>query len=69
MLKQFSVEAGTKMTMYFLTYQVGRLNDILRSGEDVESLQRNGILIDTEADGIHSVAEEGKTGELQKNER
>lgn len=33
--------------------QIGRLGDIVWAGEDVVALQNNGILIDTEADGIH----------------
>ncbi|KAH9492365.1 hypothetical protein Btru_026360 [Bulinus truncatus] len=35
--------------------EIGRLHDIVRSGEDVDGLRENGILIDTEANGLHKV--------------
>ncbi|CAL1538262.1 unnamed protein product [Lymnaea stagnalis] len=37
--------------------EIGRLHDILRSGEDLEPLREHGILIDTEADGIHELTQ------------
>uniref|UniRef100_A0A0B7AFW7 VOC domain-containing protein n=1 Tax=Arion vulgaris TaxID=1028688 RepID=A0A0B7AFW7_9EUPU len=33
--------------------KMGRLDDIILAGEDVDALRDNGILIDTESDGIH----------------
>ena len=56
------------MTKYF-SHQVGRLNDIIRAGEDAEHLQRYGILIDTEADGIHSVSHSPKIEKCRRKER
>ncbi|KAK7009789.1 4-hydroxyphenylpyruvate dioxygenase-like protein isoform X1 [Biomphalaria glabrata] len=35
--------------------EIGRLHDIIKAGEDIEGLKENGILIDTEADGIFEV--------------
>ncbi|GFO47825.1 4-hydroxyphenylpyruvate dioxygenase [Plakobranchus ocellatus] len=37
--------------------EAGRLQDIIMAGEDVEALRAHGILIDTEADGIHSLSQ------------
>ncbi|RUS81206.1 hypothetical protein EGW08_011036 [Elysia chlorotica] len=66
-LRQTGVEFAQPPPPAYYT-KVGRLNDIIRAGEDVEHLQRNGILIDTEADGIHSVPYSSNNEKVRRKE-
>ncbi|KAK3758612.1 hypothetical protein RRG08_019523 [Elysia crispata] len=66
-LNQTGVEFARPPPSAYYT-KVGRLNDIIRAGEDAEHLQRYGILIDTEADGIHSVSHSPKIEKCRRKE-
>ncbi|GFS03980.1 4-hydroxyphenylpyruvate dioxygenase [Elysia marginata] len=66
-LKQAGVEFAVPPPPAYYT-EVGRLNDIIQAGEDVDLLRRHGILIDTEADGIHYVSEGDKKEEAQRKD-
>lgn len=66
-----NIVGSTVESFVFILVQIGRLKEMVAIGMNVDLLQRNGILVDTEQDddGQGNGSREGDPALLPKNDR